>query len=202
MPRAAAVARPSDLRSDAELVDAIRLGDASAFNILYDRYFQRVYHFAYARVRNAADAEEAAQETFTAVFRSMDAYRGQSSLLSWIYGIAKNTVNNQIRRSRAQEQRIERAQGDLVREAGHALESCTPEERLDLRRCAEAIDAALSSVTSWQAEVFVLRHFEDLPIQEIADRMQRSNDAIRSSLYRVKRLVVEAVDPDMATGQT
>ena len=194
MPRAAALARPSDSRSDADLVDSIRLGDQSAFNVLYDRYFQRVYHFAYARVRNAADAEEAAQETFTAVFRSVDAYRGQSSLLSWIYGIAKNTINNQIRR--ALDALL------LGTRAGHALETCTPEERLDLRRCAEAIDAALSSVTSWQAEVFVLRHFEDLPIQEIADRMQRSNDAIRSSLYRVKRLVVEAVDPELATSAT
>jgi RNA polymerase sigma-70 factor (ECF subfamily) len=199
LPRVAAAHAPArETRSDLELLDAIRGGDQSAFNVLYDRYFQRVYHFAYARVRNAADAEEAAQETFTAVFRSVDAYRGQSSLLSWIYGIAKNTVNNQIRRSRAMAQRLERAQEDLVRDAEAGLETCTPEERLDLRRCSEAIDAALSSVTSWQAEVFVLRHFEDLPIQEIADRMNRSNDAIRSSLYRVKRLVVEAVDPQLA----
>ena len=200
MPRAAAAHAPArESRSDSDLLDAIRRGDQSAFNVLYDRYFQRVYHFAYTRVHNAADAEEAAQETFTAVFRSVDGYRGQSSLLSWIYGIAKNTINNQIRRTRAQEQRLERAQSDLVRDAEGALETCTPEERLDLRRCAEAIDAALSSVTSWQAEVFVLRHFEDLPIQEIADRMHRSNDAIRSSLYRVKRLVVEAVDPELAS---
>jgi RNA polymerase sigma-70 factor (ECF subfamily) len=198
LPRAAAHSHPEDTRPDAELVDAIRRGDQTAFNVVYDRYFQRVYQFAHVRVRNAADAEEAAQETFTAVFRSMDAYRGQSSLLSWIYGVAKNTVNNQIRRARAQEQRIERAQDDLVRDAEHTLANCTPEERLDLRRCAEAIHKALSSVTSWQAEVFVLRHFEDLPIQEIADRMQRSNDAIRSSLYRVKRLVMEAVDPELA----
>ena len=107
-------------------------------------------------------------------------------------------MNNQIRRARAQEQRIERAHDDLVRDAGHALETCTPEERLDLRRCSEAVDAALASVTAWQAEVFVLRHFEDLPIQEIADRMQRSNDAIRSSLYRVKRVVMQAVDPELS----
>lgn len=199
MPRAAVASkRCPETRSDLELIDAVRTGDESAFNSLYDRYFQRVYNFSYARVRNAADAEEAVQETFTAVYRSADAYRGQSSLLSWIYGIAKNTVNNQIRRSRAQEQRVERATEDLVRDAGQAIETFNPEERLDLERCARAIDGALSSVTAWQAEVFVLRHFEDLPIQEIADRMQRSNDAIRSSLYRVKRLVVEAVDPALA----
>lgn len=201
MPRAAAAAvRPSsrDPRSDHDLLAAIRAGDEAAFDVLYDRYFQRVYHFAYARVHNRADAEEAAQETFTAVFRSIGAYRGQSSLLSWIYGIAKNTVNNQIRRARALEQRVERAEDELVRDAESAIECFTPEDRLDLRRCAEAIDQALASVTPWQAEVFLLRHFEDLPIQEIADRMQRSNDAIRSSLYRVKRLVVQAVDPELA----
>jgi RNA polymerase sigma-70 factor (ECF subfamily) len=202
LPRAAAAAQvrrsSRDARSDLELLEAIRAGDATAFDILYDRYFQRVYHFSYARVRNRADAEEAVQETFTAVYRSIDAYRGQSSLLSWIYGIAKNTVNNHIRRARAQEQRVERAEDDLVRDAESGLESFTPEDRLGLRRCAEAIDTALSSVTPWQAEVFVLRHFEDLPIQEIADRMHRSNDAIRSSLYRVKRLVVQAVDPELA----
>jgi RNA polymerase sigma-70 factor (ECF subfamily) len=200
LPRAAVACcrRSTDTRSDLELIAAIRTGDETAFNSLYDRYFQRVYNFSYARVRNAADAEEAVQETFTAVYRSAEAYRGQSSLLSWIYGIAKNTVNNHIRRARAQEQRVERASEDLVRDAGQAIETFNPEERLDLQRCAEAIDGALSSVTPWQAEVFVLRHFEDLPIQEIADRMQRSNDAIRSSLYRVKRLVVEAVDPALA----
>jgi DNA-directed RNA polymerase specialized sigma24 family protein len=43
----------------------------------------------------------------------------------------------------------------------------------------------------------MLRHFDDLPIQEIAERMDRSNDAVRSSLYRVKQLVVEAVNSDM-----
>jgi RNA polymerase sigma factor (sigma-70 family) len=107
-------------------------------------------------------------------------------------------VNNQIRRARALEQRVERAEDELVRDAEGAIECFTPEDRLDLRRCAEAIDQALASVTPWQAEVFLMRHFEDLPIQEIADRMQRSNDAIRSSLYRVKRLVVQAVDPELA----
>lgn len=203
MPRAAAVvvrrsSSSRDARSDLELLEAIRAGEELAFNILYERYFQRVYHFSYARMHNRADAEEAVQETFTAVYRSIEAFRGQSSLLSWIYGIAKNTVNNHIRRARVQEQRVERAEEDLVRDAESALESFTPEDRLDLRRCAEAIDVALSSVTPWQAEVFVLRHFEDLPIQEIADRMHRSNDAIRSSLYRVKRLVVQAVGPELA----
>ena len=114
--------------------------------------------------------------------------------LAWIYGIAKNTVNNQIRRSRAHQQRIQRAQDELAESPVRRLDACTPEEKLGFRRCADALETALGSVTEWQAEVFMMRHFDNLPIQEIADRMCRSNDAVRSSLYRVKRLVVEAVD--------
>jgi RNA polymerase sigma-70 factor (ECF subfamily) len=188
---ARAPAPPS--RSDLELVSAIGRGDAGAFDVLYERYFQRVFNFAYSRLRSRADAEEVTQDTFTVVFRSIDAFRGQSSLLSWIYGITRNTVNNHIRRSRAHEQRVERAQNDLLG-SGRTHDAFTPEERLNFRRCADRVEEALTSVTAWQAEVFVMRHFDNLPIQEIADRTCRSNDAVRSSLYRVKRLVVDAID--------
>jgi RNA polymerase sigma-70 factor (ECF subfamily) len=184
-------------RSDLALVAAIREGDRRAFETLYERYFQRVFSFAYSRLRNRADAEEVAQDTFTVVFRSIDAFKGQSSLLSWIYGIARNTVNNQIRRSRAHAQRVERAQADALG-SGRSHDAFTPEDRLSFRRCADKVEEALTSVTSWQAEVFMMRHFENMPIQEIADRTCRSNDAIRSSLYRVKRLVVEAIDGEMS----
>jgi RNA polymerase sigma-70 factor (ECF subfamily) len=184
---------PNDERSDRELVAGIRRGSQPDFNRLYDRYFQRVYGFAYQRLHDHADTEEVVQETFIAVFRCVEAYRGQSSLLSWIYGIAKNTVNNHIRRSKAHEQRIERAEFELMRPAT-SLYSSTPEEQLSLTRCEDAIRSTLASVASWQAEVFVLRHVENLSIGEISRRVSRSNDAVRSSLYRVKKQLVEAVD--------
>ena len=183
----------TDERNDRELVAGIRSGSQSDFNQLYDRYFQRVYGFAYQRLHNHADAEEVVQETFTAVFRGVDAYRAQSSLLSWIYGIAKNTVNNHIRRSKAHELRIERAESELVRPA-MSVHNTTPEEQLSLSRCQDAIRRTLASVASWQAEVFVMRHVENLSIGEISRRVSRSNDAVRSSLYRVKKQLVEAVD--------
>jgi len=186
------------VRSDQELLEGIRRSSEADFNLLYDRYFQRVFGFVYSRLRNRADTEEVVQETFTAVFYSIDAYRGQSSLLSWIYGIAKNTLNNHVRRARAHEQRVERAEHELRRPAW-SLDACTPEERLSLRRCAEAVNERLSSVADWQAQVFVMRHFENLPIGEIARRTSRSNDAVRSSLYRVKRLIVETVDSGVAS---
>jgi RNA polymerase sigma-70 factor (ECF subfamily) len=185
-------------RTDQELLEGIRQSREEDFSLLYDRYFQRVFGFVYSRLRNRADTEEVVQEVFTAVFCSIEAYRGQSSLLSWIYGIAKNTVNNHVRRARAQQVRVERAEDEL-RRCAWSLDACTPEERLTLTRCAEAVNERLSSVSDWQSEIFVMRHLENLSIGEIARRTSRSSDAVRSSLYRMKRLVVDAVDSGLAS---
>lgn len=192
---------PSSALSDEDLFDRIRGGSEPHFNLVYDRYFQRIYNFIYVRVRNHADAEELTQETFTAVFRSIDGYSGRSTPLGWIYGIAKNTVHNYLRKVRTQRERMERAGLDALTATSSAW-SCTPEDQLAMRRCARAIDARLQSVSDWQAEVFFLRHVEDLPIREISRRTMRSTDAIRSGLYRVKRLLVEAGELDSATAGT
>ena len=180
--------------SDEELLAGVRSGDEQAFGRLYDCYFQRVYGFAFSRLRDRADSEDAVQETFTAVFESLDSFEGKATLLSWIYGIARNVVNSQIRRAQAETRRVGRTESGLARSAA-SLDLCTPEQSLGLRRCTAALESQLKEVSGWQAEAFELRHFNDLPIQEIATRVERSNDAVRSGLYRVKRLVFEAVDP-------
>ena len=180
-------------RSDAELVVGIRQANEKDFTLLYERYYQRVYNFSFLRLRNHADTEEAVQETFTAVFRSIDAFQGKSSVISWIYGIAKNTVNNSIRRAIAREQRVERAEPEMIRNM-RSTYSADPEDHLTLQRCEESIRNRLASVADWQAQIFVMRHVENLPIDEIALRTSRSNDSVRSSLCRVKRMLVEAIE--------
>jgi RNA polymerase sigma-70 factor (ECF subfamily) len=178
---------------DDELLKDLSRGSQGAFDSLYQRYFQRIYNFAYLRLRNHADAEEVVQETFTAVFRCIDSYKGRSSLSSWIYGIAKNTINNHIRRLKTEEARVDRVETEGLRPA-ESLATGSPEEQLLLRRYLEAIGERLGAVAQWQVEVFELRHLANLSIQEISERTERSSDAIRSSLYRIKRMLVEAAD--------
>ena len=206
MPRAtpgnrSASETPSAALSDEALFARIRRGSELHFNLIYDRYFKRIYSFIYLRVRNHADAEELTQETFTAVFRSIDGYSGRSSPLGWIYGIAKNTVHSHLRRLRIQGERMERLGLEALTAPSPAWSS-TPEDQLAMRRYARVIDDRLRSLSDWQAEVFFLRHVEDLPIREISRRTMRSNDAIRSGLYRVKRLLVEAGEFDSATAES
>lgn len=180
--------------TDQELLEGLRAASEAHFGELYGRYFQRIYNFVYARVRNHAECEEIVQETFIAVFRSFENYRGQSSLLSWIYGIAKNTTNNALRRARTLSDRI-----DLVEESelipSAVLAPASPDDVLDLHRFGDELSSRLEQVADWQAEIFAMRHLENLSIPEISRRTNRTSDAVRSSLYRVKRIFFETALP-------
>ena len=178
--------------TDRELLDGLRRSSEPHFTELYDRYFHRIYSFVYRRMRNHPDTEEVVQETFMVVFSSADSFRGQSSLLSWIYGIAKNTLNNKLRRAQSQRagmDQMERMELES-RVQMRSLSNCTPEEHLGMRRYSDAIREQLDAMSEWQTQVFAMRHFENLSIREISERTDRSSDSIRSSLYRVKRLLV------------
>ena len=181
--------------TDQELLEGLRAQSEAHFAELYSRYFQRIYNFVYARIRNHVECEEIVQETFIAVFRSFENYRGQSSLLSWIYGIAKNTANNALRRARTQNERIDLVEESELVPAASLLRHPSPDELLDLHRFGEELTERLEQVADWQAEIFAMRHLENLSIPEISKRTNRTSDAVRSSLYRVKRIFFETALP-------
>ena len=96
---------------DNEIVQAILGGSVEHFNLLYDAYFPRVYRFALKRLRDPSEAEDVTQEVFLTVFRVLGSYRGSSSLLVWIFGITRNTVNRRFRTARP---RMESIDGDAA----------------------------------------------------------------------------------------
>lgn len=177
--------------TDEALFAEVRRGSERHFRALYERYFRRIYHFIYVRLRNHADAEELTQETFTVVFRSAEAFSGRSSPLGWIYGIAKNTVNNHLRRQRIYGERLEQAGAEALA-ADSAAWRASPEDHLSLWQTLEALDRRLAGLSSWQLEVFRLRHLDDVSIRDICRRTERTSDAVRSGLYRARRELLAA----------
>ena len=183
---------------DSALLEGLRQSSEAHFTELYDRYFRRIYAFVYSRIRSHPDTEEIVQETFAAAFGSLENFRGQSSLLAWIYGIARNTLNNSLRKKRARTSHLEEyAVKQLT--VPTSVTHCSPLDQLEIRRRASAIQDRLKSVASWQSEIFLMRHVEDLSIPEICERTKRSSDSVRSSLYRVKHMIIEAGGLDFPT---
>jgi len=84
-------------RSDRELVDAARDGDAESFGVLVRRHQKRIFRLAVHLLRNATDAEDVTQETFVRAYGALDRFDGRSEPFTWIYRIAVNLSLNTIR---------------------------------------------------------------------------------------------------------
>ena len=83
--------------TDEALIERTGHGDQEAFEILYERYFPRVYRFVSRRLSNRSDVEETVQEVFINVFSSLDSYRREAPFGAWVLGVSRRTVASEIK---------------------------------------------------------------------------------------------------------
>jgi RNA polymerase sigma-70 factor (ECF subfamily) len=174
---------------DGELVAHILDGSREHFEMLYESYFPRVYHFALKRLRDPMEAEDVTQEVFFTVFNALENFEGKSTLLVWIFGITRNTVNRRFRKARP---RLESLDAEGARE----VPARTPatdrivDARRAIDRCAAVIE---SDLTPLQRRIFHLKHLRRQPIRAIAAALGKSEDAIKANLYRMRRSISQGV---------
>ena len=178
--------------TDDVLIEKIQTGDKAAFDLLYARYFPRVFSFVARRVRNRADAEETVQEVFLAVFSSLESYRRESSFAAWVLGIARNSVANRFRKKHHPTVPLDEAEEpDEIRSSAMARREPTPLEHFEFGERIERIsEAARLELSREQQQVFELHHLRHRPIQEIAQTLRKSEDAVKSNLYRARKLLL------------
>jgi RNA polymerase sigma-70 factor (ECF subfamily) len=178
---------------DEELIERACAGERAAFDLLYERYFARVYAFVARRVRNRSDVEETVQEVFLGVFLGLASFRGDGVFSAWVLGIARRTIAGRYKKKRhatipldeaGEAPPIDRSIPTLRREPS-PLEHYECGERL-----ARLEAAALGELNAEQRRLFALHHLEHLPIQEIATRLSKSEDSVKSNLYRARRLLL------------
>lgn len=167
--------------SDEELVEQILDGDRASFDLLYETYFPRVYRFALKRLRDAGEAEDVTQEVFITVHRVLDSWAGNSSLLVWIFGITRNTVNRRFRKPRPRLDSVEDAASEVP--SREPLADEIAEARQVLERCDTVIREKL---TPLQRRIFHLKHLRHQPIKSIAAALGKSEDAVKANLYRMR----------------
>jgi RNA polymerase sigma-70 factor (ECF subfamily) len=174
--------------SDAQLVASILAGSRQDFDLLYETYFPRVYRFAQRRLHDAAESEDVTQEVFLAVFRSLPSFQGTSSLLVWIFGIARNTVNRRFRRNKL---RLQPLESDQVGEVpGNEV---APDQAVEARRILASCEAVIEKeLTPLQRRIFHLKHLRRQSIRTIAAALGKSEDAIKANLYRMRRSIASA----------
>lgn len=177
---------------DEELIGKVCGGDHGAFDLLYERYFPRVCGYVRRRIGNPADVDETVQEVFVNVFTSLESFRAEAPFAAWVLGVARRTVAGRFKKQRVATVPIDEFTGD---EFGHApltkrFSGPTPLDEYECRERAARMEAtAKQKLTPEQCELVELHHFQDHSIRDIAILVARSEDAVKSNLYRARKLL-------------
>ncbi len=164
------------LEEEPALVDRARC-DPEAFGELYERYFEGIYAFVYARLKTRTEAEDATSEVFLKALRGLPAYRrSEQSFSAWLYRIAANLVVDGYRRRGPT--------GSLEDAADCAIGSADIVETIVHRERMRSVWAAVDKLPRQQRVAIVLRFSADLSNNRIAGVMGKSTPAIKQLLHR------------------
>jgi RNA polymerase sigma-70 factor (ECF subfamily) len=188
--------------SDLALVQRVQRGDKAAFDVLVLRYQHKVLKLIMRYIRDAAEAEDVAQEAFMKAYRALPAFRGDSAFYTWLYRIAINTAKNSLVSSKRRPLTYDLdlqdpEQYDLQ---ARLLESETPEGLLLTEEIRRTVDAAMEALPEDLRTAIMLRELDGLSYEEIASTMDCPVGTVRSRIFRAREAIDKRLRPIFAAG--
>lgn len=169
--------------SDDTLLQLYANGDQSAARSLTLRLAPRAYNQAYRMLGLQADAEDVAQDAMMRVWKIAPEWRtGEAKVTTWLYRVVANLCTDRLRKARA-------TSLDAIDEPMDPSPSAADDMQTKARN--DALQAALMDLPARQREAVVLRHIEELPNPQIAERMEISVEAVESLTSRGKRALTQ-----------
>jgi RNA polymerase sigma-70 factor (ECF subfamily) len=158
-----------------------------AFEQLVYRYDRNVLSIASLYARDAEDAKDIYQEAFLRIYRGLPGFKGKSLFSTWLYRVVTNVCLSHLRKNRKVEQlSLERDKvGQAV--AATAVSGETPEKLYRGKEISEHVNNALATLPAQQRLVFILRHYQDRKLSEIAVMMNCAEGTVKRYLYEATR---------------
>lgn len=190
----------ADEATNLNLVTRLRQGDTAALEALMARHSARAYRVAFGITRNSADAEEAVQDAFLALFQKADAFEGRATLSTWLYRVVTNAALMKRRGRRHDVEVSVEGQLPSFREDGSragdmsvlmADWSQNPEADLLSRETQTLLQEAIEGLPDLYRAVLVLRDVEGLSNEEVAEIVGESVAAVKSRLHRARMALRE-----------
>lgn len=178
--------------TDKEIIEGIAENNRLAFKYLVDTYSNMVYSTCYSFLHNADDADDISQEVFTEVYLSVDKFRGDAKVSTWLYRIAVNKSLNYLRKNKRKKmlRSIEAFfTSDSESEATEIEDSETAnaENRLEQKETGKIIRKAINELAENQRIAFTLLKYQDMSYKEIAEIMNMSLSSIESLIFRARK---------------
>ena len=171
---------------DKDLLSAVIEGDLDSFDVLVDRYKNRLMNFVFRFVKDYDVSEDIVQETFLRVFRKRRDYKAIANFSTWIFTIAGNLAKSELRRRK----RWRFLSIDAANEGEKSFElpdtGRKPDRNAAIRMFDESIQEAIDSLKDKYKEALILRDIEGLSYQQIAEIMEVPVGTVKSRVNRAR----------------
>jgi RNA polymerase sigma-70 factor (ECF subfamily) len=173
---------------DAEVMLRAKAGDQSAFEYLVQKYRRPMVSFMFRMARNAAAAEDLAQEVFLRVYRSRENYEASAKFTTWLYRIATNLAVNHARDTRHQRPEVQVSLDEPDEESGTTLElpdgALSAEQQIVRRERMLAIRMKVEALPEQQRLAVIMHKYQEMDYKQIAEVLKKSESATKSLLFR------------------
>lgn len=170
------------VQQEKQLVEMAAHGCRRSFDALVDQYYKGLYAHAYRILRNTEDAADATQMTFVKAHRSLKEFDNNRPLRPWLFRICGNVCID-IARSRS------RNHEELEKHAYMLESSDRPERAAELSELQRKIQRAILNLPERYRRIIVLRHYEQMDVEEIAQSLGAPEGTIKSWLFRARALL-------------
>jgi RNA polymerase sigma-70 factor (ECF subfamily) len=187
---------PARTEADAEdvrLMELVSGGDAAAFEQLVERHQRLVVGTVSRMLGNTSDAEDIAQQVFVRVWKSAKRYVPRAKFTTWLLKITRNLVFNELRRRSRHPQVSLQSETEEEERPIRDEHAVAPDASLLEQELQKAIDAAIANLPETQRLAVILRRYEELSYEEIAETLDQSVSAVKSLLFRARTELRESL---------
>ena len=188
------------VRDEAQLITAILAGDTGQYHELIRPYERSVYRMALSFMKNEADAEDVAQESFLKAFRKLADFRGQAKFSTWLISITLNEARGRLRRLGIV--RME-SLDETPEEGGHISPALlrdwreVPSEALERKEIRKMLEEAIASLSPLYRDVLILRDVEELSVDETAIALTITPGTVKVRLHRARIMMQNRLAPQL-----
>jgi RNA polymerase sigma-70 factor, ECF subfamily len=186
-------------RDEAQMIASILAGNTHEFHNLIQPYERSVYSMALSMLQNDADAEDAAQEAFLKAFRNLGKFRGEAKFSTWLISITLNEARSRLR----QKKTAKMESLDELNEGGQVSPALLrdwreiPSEVLERGEVRVMLQHAITDLPLIYREIFLLRDFEELSVNQSAEALGISVAAAKVRLHRARMMLQKKLAPQL-----
>lgn len=187
----------SDKEIDLELVKQAQKGDIKAFELLVQRYQQKVGGVISKLIKDYHEIQDITQDVFIKVYKALPKFRGDSAFYTWIYRIAINTAKNHLvaKGRRIQNSDIEPSEVESFAGGYEKQNFDTPEAEYERQEIEKALHQSIDALPCDLKQAIILREVDGLSYEEIAEKMDCPIGTVRSRIFRARDAVDNALKP-------